>query len=279
MTTIDDWKGETGQEWSRRMAALEPLLGPAGTAAIEALGPTAGEHILDLGCGAGSTTAVLADQVAPGGHVTGIDISPDLLAIAREQLGSRSDVSLIESDAGAYAYPTGGFDAVYSRCGTMFFPDPTAAFGNIARALRPGARAVFVAWREPARNQWAAVPMSFVAEEMAGQSAAAPSEPGPFAWADPTVFLRLLEGAGFSGIHHRSFEFEAAISEGEDPDPVVRALSFMTQVGPLARRLRGAPEEAKAEAARFLSERLCRHVHGDQVRLLASAWIIEARWA
>jgi hypothetical protein len=51
----------------------------------------------------------------------------------------------------------------------------------------------------------------------------------------------------------------------------------MTRVGPLARRLRDAPEPARREAADFLAERLRPHVEEGAVRLRASAWIIEAR--
>jgi SAM-dependent methyltransferase len=275
MATREEWIGPVGEEWARRGAALERLLGPAGAAGLRALAPGAGERILDLGCGGGASTAALADAVGPEGRVTGIDVSPDLLAVARARLAGRGNVELIEADAGRHPFAPSAEDALFSRFGAMFFDDPPAAFANLRRALKPDARAVFVAWREPARNQWAAVPMTFVQEGLGG--AVATGGPGPFAWADPAVYRPLLQGAGFREVRETTHEFMAEIADGDDPDPVARAAAFMTRVGPLARRLREAPESTRREAVAFLGHRLRRHVKGGAVRLLASAWIIEAR--
>lgn len=242
---------------------------------MTALGARPGERILDLGCGSGASTIALADSVRPGGHVTGIDVSPDLLSDARARADGRNDVTLIEADAERYAFPVAQTDALYSRFGSMFFDNPPHAFRNLHRALRPGARAVFVAWREPARNQWASVPSTFAAEGMI--SPGAPSGPGPFAWEDPGTFRPLLGDAGFRIVAEHTHEFMAEIADGDDPDPVERAIAFMMRIGPMASRLKGAPEEAKVEAEAFLRRRLPRHVQGGVVRLLASAWIIEAQ--
>jgi SAM-dependent methyltransferase len=278
MATREEWIGTVGQEWARRGAALERLLGPAGAAGLAVLAARPGERVLDLGCGGGTTTAALADAVGREGRVTGVDVSPDLMGVARARLAGRPNVELIEADAERHAFAPGGHDALFSRFGAMFFDNPPAAFANLRRALAPGGRAVFVAWREVARNQWAAVPMTFVQEGLGGTVAAA--GPGPFAWADPAVFRPLLEGAGFSEVRERTHEFMAEIGDGDDPDPVERAILFMTRIGPLARRLREAPDSARREATEFLRKRLARHAKdggtGD-VRLLASAWIIEAR--
>ena len=275
MATREEWIGPVGQEWARRGAALERLLAPAGAAGLAALAPRPGERIVDLGCGAGATTEALADAVGPGGRVTGVDVSPDLLALARAQLAGRANVELIEADAGRHPFAPESHDALFSRCGSMFFDDPPAALANLRRALTPDARAVFVAWREAVRNQWAAVPMTFEPEGLGG--AVATGGPGPFAWADPGVYRPLLEGAGFRDVRERTHEFMAEIADGDDPDPVARAAAFMTRVGPLARRLRNAPEVMREEAVAFLHQRLRRHVKEGAVRLLASAWIIEAR--
>lgn len=274
MASREEWAGRTGLEWSRRERALDLLLGPADIAGQKALCPSPGEHILDLGCGAGASTLALADAVGTSGHVLGIDVSPDLVAQAKARLLGNDHVAVIEADAKTYAFEQ-SFDAIYSRFGSMFFDDPYAAFRNLHQAVKPNGRAVFVAWREPARNQWASVPMTFVV-----QGSAKPGSqpgPGPFAWADPNTFTPILESVGFKNIKQSTFEFMAEISEGDDPDPIARAIRFMMKIGPLAMRLRGASDEAKSEAAAFLKRRLSRHVHGDAVRLLASAWIIEAR--
>lgn len=275
MATREDWIGQTGLEWSRRGAALERLLGPAGTAGLRSLAARPGERVLDLGCGAGVSTAALASAVAPEGYVTAVDISPDLTAQARERLHGNNLTEIIEADAETFDFGEASLDALFSRFGAMFFANPPAAFANLHRALKPGARAVFVAWREPARNQWASVPMTFTTDS---DTAPGPTTgPGPFGWADPGVFRPLLSGAGFQAITETTHEFMAEIADGDSADPVARAVDFMLRIGPIASRLKGANDAAKAEAKNFLHQRLARHLQDGTVRLLASAWIIEAR--
>ncbi|MEM6621263.1 MAG: methyltransferase domain-containing protein [Pseudomonadota bacterium] len=274
MTSREDWIGRTGLEWSRHSEAMEGMLGPAGQAGLDALAPQAGENILDLGCGAGASTAALAAAVGSAGNVFGVDVSPDLILAARSRLSNLPQADLIEADATTHAFQPAGYDAVFSRFGSMFFEDPAAAFANVRGALKAGARAVMVAWREPAQNQWATVPMSFVAEGLADPRSA--PGPSPFSWADPDVFREQLTAGGFESVSATHYDFMAAVSLGEDPDPVRRAIALMMRIGPLAARLRGAPEEAKREAEAFLTARLARHVHQGVVRLPASAWIVSA---
>lgn len=274
MPNVDEWRGRTGQEWARRGRALDLLLGPAADAGLTALKPGPGMHVLDLGCGSGASTRALAERVGETGAVTGIDVSSHLLKQARATLGDAPNIHLVEDDAETFAFAEAGFDALYSRFGSMFFTNPPAAFANLKRAMKPDAPAVFVAWRDPARNHWASVPMTFAAD--APTTAGPSTGPGPFAWASPDVFRPLLTRAGFSDIREHEHVYSAEISEGDDPDPVARGVRFMMRIGPLAARLRGAPDDAKREAEAFLAERLRRHVHDDAVRLHASAWIIRA---
>lgn len=275
MASREDWMGRTGAEWARRVDALDLLLGPPCAEGRRVLNAQPGERILDLGCGAGASTAPLAEQVTATGRVTGVDVSPDLLEQARARLAGQGHVDLLEADAQKHDFSAEPHDAIYSRFGAMFFGDPSAAFSNLHKAVLPGGRAVFVAWREAARNQWASVPMTFATDGAAPQGPV--GGPGPFAWADPEVFTSALRNGGFADVHPHSFEFMAEISEGDDPDPVARAAEFMMRIGPLASKLRGATDEAKAEARAFLNQRLARHVKDGAVRLLASAWIITAR--
>lgn len=271
----EDWIGRTGQEWARRQEALERLLGPAGSAGLTALNPRPGERIVDIGCGAGASAAALAEAVAPNGHVLAVDVSPDLVSRARGRLAPYPHAEVVEADAQHLDLGEGAFDALYSRFGAMFFDHPPTALRNLHRSLRPGVRAVFVAWRPPERNQWASVPMTFSTDGLADPGR--PAGAGPFAWADPGVFRPLLEGAGFHDVRVETSEYLAEIADGDDPDPLQRAIDFMLRIGPLASRLRGTPDAARREAEVFLKSRLARHVQDGAVRLLASAWIIEAR--
>lgn len=276
MASREEWIGQTGKEWARRGDALDVLLGPAGQSGLDALAPQPGMRVLDLGCGGGASTAALSDRVGARGHVTGVDISPDLIARAKARLEGRANATLIEADAQTYPFEEGGHDALYSRFGAMFFDDPPRAFANLHRALTPRAPVALVAWRDIRRNHWASVPMTFVAEEVPGTPPSGAPGPGPFAWADPETFRPLLEGAGFRRVEATPYDFMAEISDGDDPDPLERVVAFMMRVGPLAARLRSASDAARQEAGRFLTRRLARYVQDNSVRLPASAWVIRA---
>ena len=277
MATREEWIGRTGQEWARRSDALDALLGPAGQAGLDALQAKPGMRILDLGCGAAASTATLARAVGSGGKVTGIDVSPDLVKLARDRLNGVANAAVIEADAQEHDFPSGGFDALFSRFGSMFFDDPPRAFANLHRALAADAPMVVVAWRDVGRNQWASVPMTFVAQALPGTPLMGAPGPGPFAWADPATFRPLLEGAGFRDVQERAFDFAAEISHGDDEEPLERAVSFMVRIGPLASRLKDKSETAVEEAKAFLRHRLSRYVRDGTLRLQASAWIIQAR--
>jgi ubiquinone/menaquinone biosynthesis C-methylase UbiE len=65
------------------------------------------------------------------------------------------NVTFEHGDAQVHPFPLARFDVVISRFGTMFFADPIAAFTNIARAARTGARLVMMVWQSEERNEWA----------------------------------------------------------------------------------------------------------------------------
>ncbi|MEM1161509.1 MAG: class I SAM-dependent methyltransferase [Pseudomonadota bacterium] len=275
MASREDWKGRVGLEWSRRGDALDALLGPPAAAGLQALGALDGLSVLDLGCGAGGSTAELASRVGPQGHVLGVDVSPDLAEQARAQLAEVPNAGFIEADAEVHDFGERAFDALFSRFGSMFFERPEVAFANLHGALTPGAPTVFVAWCDARQNLWASIPGRFEAEGM--ERPAPKTGPGPFAWANEETFRPVLQDAGFKGITATEFAFKAVISEGDNPDPVQRAADFMIRIGPLAARLKGATDDQKKAASAFLTQNLAPHVHDGAVQLDALAWIISAR--
>jgi SAM-dependent methyltransferase len=132
---------------------LDAQLSPLGLRAIEALSPQIGEAVLDVGCGAGQSVLQLADRVGPRGRVTGVDIAPPLLEVARRRAVGRSQVDFIECDALRLALPERSIDCVFSRFGVMAFRDPVAAFSNFRRMMRPRGRLAFVCWRSLDENE------------------------------------------------------------------------------------------------------------------------------
>jgi SAM-dependent methyltransferase len=129
--------------WAEVREPLELQLAPLGRSALEALAPHPGESVLDIGCGGGETALDLARAVAPDGTVVGIDLSAAVLAFAQRAAKGSERVRFVQADAQVFPFEPASFDAVFSRFGVMFFADPTAAFINIRRSLRPNGRLAF----------------------------------------------------------------------------------------------------------------------------------------
>ncbi len=99
----------------------------------------AGGRVLDVACGTGLNLQYLPDGV----EYVGVDVSPEMLAIARERHGGPG-VSFEEMDAGALAFADQSFDTVVSSLSTCTFPDPEAALREMARACRPEGRVLLL---------------------------------------------------------------------------------------------------------------------------------------
>jgi SAM-dependent methyltransferase len=142
------------------------------------------DRILDIGCGAGLTTRDAAAR-AVRGSALGVDISDRMIATARRLSEGVPNVRFERADVQTASLPTGEFSLAISRFGTMFFGDPKVAFGNIACALRPGARFVQLVWQEAQHQEWATVIKAAGLGSEGG---------GAFSLADPEVARELMTG-------------------------------------------------------------------------------------
>jgi ubiquinone/menaquinone biosynthesis C-methylase UbiE len=112
---------------------------------------TAGQHILDLGTGTGAVAERAAQVVGPQGHVVGVDISPDMLALAQQRVasGGLTNVRLCEGRAESLPAEDAAFDVVLASLSLMYVLDRAAAAREIARVLRPQGRLVAAVWAGP----------------------------------------------------------------------------------------------------------------------------------
>lgn len=113
---------------------------PIARGLVRALGPQAGEEWLDIGCGRGAVIAEVASLVEPQGGVTGIDISPRMVALSSRQFAADAHVEVLVGDAQNPDDGLGHFDVIASSLVLFFLPDPVAALRNWQGRLRPGAR-------------------------------------------------------------------------------------------------------------------------------------------
>ena len=105
-------------------------------------GVAAGNSVLDVGCGTGISTMVLLRIVGAGGHVTGVDISPGMLALAVKRGAGRANADFIVGDAGALDILGAGrtFDAVLYNACIFLLPDADLSLKAAWRILRPGGK-------------------------------------------------------------------------------------------------------------------------------------------
>jgi len=115
----------------------------ARAAYLDLLGVTAGELVLDVGCGSGVVTRDIAGRVGPAGRAVGVDQSPQLLAVARELadgagLGGR--VEFREGSAQSLPFPDGAFDVAVAVTVLSHTPGGESVVPEMARVVRPGGR-------------------------------------------------------------------------------------------------------------------------------------------
>ncbi len=101
-----------------------------------------GEAFLDLGSGAGIDALIAARQVGPTGRVSGVDMTPVMLAKARENAAGHDNVEFREGRLEALPVDDASVDAVTSNCVINLVPDKAVVFREIARVLKPGGRMV-----------------------------------------------------------------------------------------------------------------------------------------
>lgn len=192
-----------------------------------------GEKVLDVATGTGITAIAARER---GAKVTGIDLTPELIAVARKTAAAAGfdDIDFREGDAEALPFPDASFDVVLSTCGHMFAPDQARVGAELARVTRPGGRVVFLAWTpEGGLGGWFRITNQHV-----------PPPPGvasPFNWGDPNKVKDLL-GRGFSEI---GFTRGDCPQFGDSPEDIWNL--FSTRYGPTVRAvslLQGAALDA-----------------------------------
>jgi ubiquinone/menaquinone biosynthesis C-methylase UbiE len=157
MTRADsDWHSSAlAAEWIDEQDRMDRMLSPYSRHILAGADLQAGETVIDVGCGTGSLTLAAWDRVQPAGRVTGLDLSPEMLAAARIRCGQAvPTLQLIRADAATHPLPTRTLDAVISRFGMGHFTDTAAAMAHLAVALRPGGRLVFAEWAISEPNEW-----------------------------------------------------------------------------------------------------------------------------
>lgn len=228
----DYWASAAGTQWILRETLMDALLSQVLVRVLHHAALRPAEAVLDIGCGTGASCLAAAMAVGPHGHVTGLDIAAQLLdrARARAAVAHLTNTSFVLADAQTHAFAKGSVDVIISRFGVMFFEDPTAAFANMAKALKPGGRLVFAAWAPAAQVPWFSIPVTAAVARLGKPAPSDPNAPGPLAFQDATRVTAMMKTAGL--LNPRClFETVVLTPEGSFND----IASFAARVGPAAR--------------------------------------------
>ncbi|MEL7098613.1 MAG: methyltransferase domain-containing protein [Pseudomonadota bacterium] len=264
------WAGASS--WVDHQQAMDVVLAPVLEGVIARAGLAPGMSVIDIGCGTGASTLAAAESVGLGGSVTGLDISPTLLDLARPRTASHPQIQLIEGDAQAHPFPKESADALISRFGVMFFADTTAAFANMARALKPGAAMTVAAWGPAPQNPWFMLPAKVARARLGDPPKVDRTLPGPFAFEDETRTRTLLEAAGLEVDIDTA---DIALDGGTDPHT---AAELCTRIGPAASILKTF--EGTEADRRAIRDGIAETMHdwtADRVRIPARIHFITAR--
>jgi SAM-dependent methyltransferase len=252
MDPLAAFKEAQKQGWAH-FAPLEAYTTPPAARLVHFARVRAGQRVLDVGCGTGVVAVTAAGL---GAHATGLDLTPELLARARENSKiAEVEVDWREGDAEELPFSDREFDVVMSQFGHMFAPRPDVATAEMLRVLKPGGTIAFSTWP----------PELLIGKLFVLASRYLPPPPPgvspPGQWGDPSIVRERLGAAvkdidfdrdvmGFPALsvqHHR-------VTTEQTAGPVRRVVEML-----------GASEPAKLEAFRREYEALVRPYIHDNV--------------
>lgn len=216
-----------------------------------------GERVLDVACGTGHVTRAAAKRVGSTGTVTGVDIAPDMIEVARSvAVPGGANLDWQVSDAAALPIPDASVDVVLCQMGLMFVENRVAAVAEMRRVLAPSGRLVI---NTPGR-----IPSFFEALERAIVEHISPDLGGfvsaVFSMHDPEDVALLLDGAGLGDVVSKVLTTTLRL-----PAPAEFLWEYIG-LTPMATIIEQAPDEARsALESQFVSEAQPHVIEGEAV--------------
>ena len=218
----------TGPAWSASFGAaalsamevydevmVPRLFGPWGEYLVDQLEIAPGETVLDVACGPGSVTQIAAERVGALGRVTGCDVSPAMLALARAKpaVSEGATIAYLEAPADQLPVEDALFDVVICQQGLQFFSDRPAAVTEMHRALGASGRLGIAVWTEIDHSP----PFRALAigiEDVAGAELADRYRGGPWGFPSGEQLAVLLQDAGFDEVHVATHVLPVTFEDG-----------------------------------------------------------------
>ena len=273
---IEYWNGDAGKRWAQEDDTMARLLGPLCEALLAHADIQGSRSAMDIGCGGGSQSLMLAQHLGPDASVLGVDISAPMLEVAQEKVALAVDaaqLSFLQADASSHNFAGEHFDLLFSRFGVMFFDAPVNAFNNMRSALSDTGKLAFCCWQPLAENDWVRIPLQAALQHVAMPETPDPHAPGPFAFADPQRVRGILSDSGFGNIAIEPFTREIRFGEAPSLQQSVRELAM---IGPTSRLLIGQDNEVMEKVFAAMEEVLTPYYSDGALLLNGKVWFVTA---
>ena len=244
-----------GMQWGTAAAfpaVYEELMVPGFFAAfadelLDRAAPAEGESLLDIATGTGIVLRRARERVPGLGRLTGLDLTPGMLAVARQR-SEGLGIEYVEGDAQELPFEAGAFGVLTCQQGLQFFPERERALAAFRRVLRPDGRAVVACWCEIESAPGYLAVAEVVERRRPDKAGAARA---PFALSDAATLRSLLEEAGFVGVTVERVEGTARFaSPGEFARSFLEGSPMAVALGDLSADERAELTEEIVEAVR-----------------------------
>lgn len=273
MSDQGQWQvaGNAAETYER---ALIPAVFAAWAPLVVALAePRPGERVLDVACGTGVVTRLVAQQVGRTGTVVGLDLNPGMLAVAASSAANEPPTSALitwqEASAAKMPFLDAVFDIAYCQLGLQYFPDRPAALREMHRVLVSGGRLGLMVWRDiehsPGFGILAAALARHVGSEAAGIMRA------PFALAEAEELRGLIAAAGFRDITIRPVPGTVRFPS------VARFVQDYVAGSPLAGHVAKVSDEARAALVSEVGDALRSHLSAGALAFPIEAHLASAK--
>jgi len=199
-----EWTGDrTVAAWRKWHSQIAAFTRGATEALLEAAHLRPGQHVLEIACGVGDPALSIAEQIAPTGRIMATDLGPGMMSLAEELARKKglTNIEFREANAESLPFPEDSYDRLTCRFGIMFFPDLPRALRECLRVLKPGGRAVFVAWGKREQPFFTTTAGNVLKRLPVPPPPPDPEGPSLFMFGERGRLRRALEDAGFASVH------------------------------------------------------------------------------
>ena len=268
----DNW-ASAAEGWRRRDALLTKGGMPVTERMLKLTSITTGSRLLDMASGTGEPSISAAKIVGSAGQVIGTDLVEEMLLVAKDKVAQAklNNIEYFCMDAEKLDLQENSFDAVTSRWGLMFMPEPEACLSASYRVLKKGGRICLACWAAVDKNPFVGVLIKTLGQFME-MPKPMPGAPGIFAFADKQRLHDVMQSAGFKNIEIE--EMQINVIEVEDGRAYWDAMSDLA--APVMALVNQLDDSVRAEYIEAVVAAADAFKQGDTLPMKGVTWIASA---